>query len=560
MKFNIPRKTEALLIIIAAVPFLYNLVAPILMGADHVYRIHDFLDSVGPMSVLISQSALYVFNPESIVSGIFIEQPRAFFGSPFNFGVNVTYHFGVLNGLVINNLIIRLTALVSMFLLLRRWHPLDRERAFVLSVSLLFAALPTFIPSGLSFMSIPAFILIEQLVAEKGMKVRYVFISIWLCSYSFLFHIGMFVILIFFVMALYRTFYLKKFHPSSYTWLLILCLTYTLLEYQLFYVQLSETDILSHRIDRLTNSENALNFFGLLGMSFIKIFEGNYHASYYPGWLILGFAFIISFFRFRGTQLLVNRLNILLLSMCMIGVVSTFFDTRMLLRVKEFIPILNVINFGRIDYALSALVFIVLGESMFGFMHFRIPVWLKHSIIFGIVAGISIWAVNYSREFVASNGHDAPSFRDYFLNDSFDELRLFLKSDIDFSESAGILNLGINPVICQFHGIPTIGGYGNSYPLEHKRMFQRLVQPSIDRNQFWGAQLKAWGNRCYLPFSTIRTVESIDEVVNLAVMRKMDIKYILSRKIFKEQAGVRLVNSYFGKEEYWGVCYLYSVQ
>ena len=80
MKFNIPRKTEALLIIIAAVPFLYNLVAPILMGADHVYRIHDFLDSVGPMSVLISQSALYVFNPESIVSGIFIEQPRAFFG------------------------------------------------------------------------------------------------------------------------------------------------------------------------------------------------------------------------------------------------------------------------------------------------------------------------------------------------------------------------------------------------------------------------------------------------------------------------------------------------
>ena len=112
-------------------------------------------------------------------------------------------------------------------------------------------------------------------------------------------------------------------------------------------------------------------------MSFIKIFEGNYHASYYPGWLILGFAFIISFFRFRGTQLLVNRLNILLLSMCMIGVVSTFFDTRMLLRVKEFIPILNVINFGRIDYALSALVFIVLGESMFGFMHFRIPVWFK---------------------------------------------------------------------------------------------------------------------------------------------------------------------------------------
>ena len=72
--------------------------------------------------------------------------------------------------------------------------------------------------------------------------------------------------------------------------------------------------------------------------------------------------------------------------------------------------------------------------------------------------------------------------------------------------------------------------------------------------------MKAWGNRCYLPFSTIRTVESIDEVVNLAVMRKMDIKYILSRKIFKEQAGVRLVNSYFGKEEYWGVCYLYSVQ
>ena len=190
------------------------------MGADHVYRIHDFLDSVGPMSVLISQSALYVFNPESIVSGIFIEQPRAFFGSPFNFGVNVTYHFGVLNGLVINNLIIRLTALVSMFLLLRRWHPLDRERAFVLSVSLLFAALPTFIPSGLSFMSIPAFILIEQLVAEKGMKVRYVFISIWLCSYSFLFHIGMFVILIFFVMALYRTFYLKKF-SSKFLYLAI---------------------------------------------------------------------------------------------------------------------------------------------------------------------------------------------------------------------------------------------------------------------------------------------------------------------------------------------------
>lgn len=122
------------------------------------------------------------------------------------------------------------------------------------------------------------------------------------------------------------------------------------------------------------------------------------------------------------------------------------------------------------------------------------------------------------------------SFRFYFQNQAAEEVR----TSIQQNEPFRVALMGtFHPAYMQSHGLGTVGGYINIYPLRYKHFWAVVIEESAEGTP-WRNYFMDLGNRVYLfskyPEGGERASFEFDEVkFNLNLLRLANVKYLFSQ-------------------------------
>lgn len=136
------------------------------------------------------------------------------------------------------------------------------------------------------------------------------------------------------------------------------------------------------------------------------------------------------------------------------------------------------------------------------------------------------------------DGNHEWTWKEYFSEDLFSEI----KQSIEYDGSWAVA-YGIEPAVLQYNGIKTLDGYYSNYSLEYHDLFQKMIQPELDVDEYHANYWEtSSGVRAYLwspewEFITKKDfeLEYAKLYINIETFREMEGKYIFSR--------VKIINS-----------------
>lgn len=127
-----------------------------------------------------------------------------------------------------------------------------------------------------------------------------------------------------------------------------------------------------------------------------------------------------------------------------------------------------------------------------------------------------------------------------------------------------IVHIGMNPTPALMHGFYTVDGYANSYPLEYKHEFRRVMEKELEKDSVSEIYYDLWGSRCYLFNSQTgtsymngknRNVQYENLEYDWNALKDLGCDYIFScgEIVDYEKSGLRLVGDYESDTSYWHV-------
>lgn len=136
-------------------------------------------------------------------------------------------------------------------------------------------------------------------------------------------------------------------------------------------------------------------------------------------------------------------------------------------------------------------------------------------------------------------------------------------------ESYRIAHIGMNPTPALAYGFYTIDGYANSYELEYKHQFRKIMQAELDSAPIVASYFDDWGSRCYLFSSQSGTAFMLGKNANVKfeklrfdwnAMKEMGAGYIFSAGEIVDYAsqGLEYMGYFSSDTSYWGI-YLYKL-
>lgn len=504
-------------------------------------RLQDDVDGAFSSRHLIINSGEF-FNPDpaSTVQGSMNGIPRAIwprFTDPFHL---LMYVFGTLNGYALTFLILRLIGFLGIYLLGRDYT--DKENPFqmtiIVAVAVAFATLP-FNPSyGLTVSGVPlAFWAFFNLMHRRKMLWSHLYFFIFAFT-SFFVLVGFHICLIFGLIVLFYSIKQKRIDYVMFGNVLILGIWFILADYMLFYLHLCVDDYESSR--QVFSKELGLNWKGVIGTSFMYLFNGEYNASNYFGAFLLP-VFIYGMYlsyKLKIDARVKHFLKLFLLLFLGSGIIAALLDWKGMKLVYDNIPLFNFFNFKRFITLLPGLFFmLVLFLSVvvfrFGKMNF------KYALL-GIFFTFFIfnWRGNISRLKSSFNcngwhidGESLITFNEFMNVNQYKEIKSSIPNETN------VINFGISPAPCKYNGIKVLDDYQGDYPLTYKQDFRKIIAKEIEKSQKLKDAFDGWGSKCYL-YSANQLEGKLSArngfpletnlEINTVQLKKMNCSYILS--------------------------------
>ena len=130
------------------------------------------------------------------------------------------------------------------------------------------------------------------------------------------------------------------------------------------------------------------------------------------------------------------------------------------------------------------------------------------------------------------DGNHEWTWKEYYSEELFKKVIKEIKYDGSWSVA-----YGFEPSVLQYNGIKTLDGYFSNYSLEYHDLFQRLIQPELDGDeyhaQYWntssGMRAYVWGPYWDFLLPKETDIESADIYINPEVFREMGGSYVFSR-------------------------------
>jgi len=572
------------------------LIPRMILGQDSYVTINDNLDSEIIWRLILKESGLgFAFKGEiaQVMNGL----PRQFMISGYNIVFWLFLIFKPFTAYVINEIIVHLIAYISMYILLKNHCILKKEDEFiVMGVSICFSFLPFLSIYGISIAAQPLVYHIFLNFTKRIGKIHEYMILLIYSLYSSLVLSGFFLIVLLIIFFLFLIIKERRINKSFLAGILLISISYLIIEYNLLNLLIINKDLVSHRIERNIHFvETGSNECYSLKYAFnfiLKQFIWGHRYS--PSlhffiliivfWsLILSVGYIkksIRFTKYAFAQI------IIIVTIFLISVFWGIYYWKGLIPLKKAIPLLAQLNLQRFHWLQPTLWYILFGLSLFVINYKRkskivskilISLVLIYILNNGLKEGFyNELKVNYQILLNLVDNEKIITYREFVAENQFKEIAEFIgKPQTEYR----VGSIGIHPSIAQFNNFYTIDGYQNNYPLQYKHKFRKIIAKELKKTKRWQKAFDYWGNRCYLISSEVeceyssffkrfidfeRTKEQDLKIRNLELnteeLLEFGCKYIIStyKIINAKDSALNLVSIFEDDESAWKI-YLYRL-
>lgn len=597
-KYEIP--LLQLLSAIVLLVYFYDLFA---LGENASLRIHDFLDSIFGLMLLLVKSGAMFADSDTVIPEVLGGLPRFSLAGEYNFNLLLLSQFSPFTAFVINEIIMHLTAFIGMLLLSRHFiisTDTPNKNLINYAVALMFSLLPFWPAGGLSIAGQPLAFFAFLKIKEQSDTFVHWLIIIFIPFYSSFVLSFFFVLTVLSFWVLYDAIAHRTLHLRLLAAIFLMTILYLGIEYRLVFSMLMNHDFVSHRTafammhdELLTAYRNAhfmlldghinmqnMQFLYILPLLTISLIAFAFDLKR-PFNVIFSLLFYVSFFTASFTGLWSQLLTLkyfpagiffLLLYMTYIRkgafyflfllIVVTaflygFWSTQAFAGLAEQFSIIKSFNFSRFYFLHSLLWFVLAGLALEKLSRmFRLfPLFLLVFLIAQINYTFIIRNFDYPQR-------DKISFHQFFDPKLFKALQEYIGKA---PKSYRVGSVGLHPSITLFNGFSTIDGYLSNYPLKYKQRFRRAIIGELNKNENIRRSFDEWGNACYL-FSAeigVNVGYNHDTVIhdldlNITALRDLNASYILSAYPISNAHGLNFEKTFIRPESYWTI-YLYRI-
>ena len=449
-------KTENKCLMVSIAVFLLFYL-PFLFGGDHTYiRIHDNLDSE---AVYDATLGTFYFHPAEarhmLLGGV--EPPYLLERLTFPLSlVNVIPNKFLAYAL--NDLIVRLTAMIGMFYLAYR---ISGDRTAALLAGLLFSLSLSLTVLGLTIAGDPAVVYLAQNAAVGRATRRHYFLLLLLGWNSSLVKGGIFLLIL--LPSIRRLLFGK----AAHNWL-------TACGFYALGLILGSAGLLYAVLSRVPLNRDTFAIPGNAPLETVTAFFENqfspitwqfFHVS--APLVFVYVAILISFVVTRNAKIgaLILLIVVINLFYCVVH-----FDPVAHLRI-HFGGLINTFQFDRFFFLDSFLIISTWVVAMRAASS-----WLRRVLIIAVTAQLA-WtfalATHIHTPVTRLLGRQAlPSFNEYYKQGDYREIRNVIGN-------ADVISVGLDPMAALMSGISTLDGYYNAYPLGYKPRFRAVIAKQL---------------------------------------------------------------------------------
>jgi hypothetical protein len=577
------RQDKKKLLILGVVFVLLSWAPYLVRGPNTHVKIFDNLDCHIPHTKVLAESGkAFSLNPNTKLDNFLNGIALSGVDSGFNVLTWLFMIFPPFTAYALNDLLVRLVAVLGMVLLLRKYIIKPGQEGhhwIIIGAAVCFALLPFYPAGGISIAGIPlllySFLNIRSQEGKPGD-----FLAIFIFPfYSKLALAGLFIAIALFFLLIIDWVRNKKINLPYLGGLALLTFIYCFTHFHLLYSFLSP-GFVSYRAEISTggvSTAKALKF-TIDNFIFDRVNVVGAQHMFVIGAAAL--AIVVSIVKKVNARLMKGLIAVALLTSFIWG----FKYWTGIIPLREKLQFLNAFDLSRfywfnplLWYLIFALALLIISKIKFG----------KAIAFIFIIGQLLYMFMNYNWEiryllgirtsFAGSPRTYSLTYKEFYSEALFEEIHQYInKPKADYR----VISLGIPPAISQYNGFYTLDIYTDIYTLEYKHQFRKIIEKELTKNARVKRIFDENGKRCYLFVSDLHGVRGGAGLVfsrgitkdegqrlkiknmelNTAALREMGGQYIFSAVeiINHKENNLKFEKAFKSSESPWRI-YLYRV-
>lgn len=525
---------------------------PILSDGNPYWIIHDFIEEVFVRYKVFSDSHSYweMYSGEAVLEGF----------DTSNIITSTIYYFiPSIIGIILNDIIVRMIAFCGVFMLVRNLH-CDKSNIIAFITAIVFAYIPFYSNYGLSSAGIPLLLWsFHNLYYKERIIISYIVI-IFFALFSQLVLSGWTICIILALIILIVSIREKRFSKELFIGLVFLSATYLITNMPLLLYYFNNSGVISHRTEFAQNE----SILSIIKNSSLLFFRTQYHTGtmFTLPIAIISLVLILN----RNNNMELKELKVLFILICAIVLWFSFIH---LCNTKLSVPsICKQFQFDRFYFLLPTLWILLLAFSMGTIWRTLKGRIISVAVCFLIFCGNGLMNKEYTflaKKYVLHKQTE-PTYRQFFDEELFAQIDSYIAKP---KNNYKVASIGMYPSVAQYNGFNCIDGYWNTYPLEYKHEFRKIIAEELEKNEQIKSYFDNWGSRCYVFSSELGQKYLYDkncgmEIQSLAVntqqMLDMNCQYVFSAVpvLNYEELGWKFEKSFTTNDSWWNI-YLYKL-
>jgi hypothetical protein len=475
-------------------------------GQDIHVKIFDNLDSHIPHSKVLAEGGkAFSLSPDTRLDNFLNGIALSGVDSGYNVLTWLFMLFPPFAAYALNDLLMRLAALLGMILLLKRHVIKDSDNHFfvIAGAALCFSLLPFYPAGGLSIAGIPLLLYSFLNILEGKWKPSDFIIIFVFPFYSKLALAGLFIAVALTVVFVVDWVRQKKINLAYLGGLALLTVTYMFTQFHLVYSFLAP-DFTSFREE-----------ISMLAVPAGTAFKNTIHNFLFDRVNVTGAqnVFVIAAAALAVGIVIVKKIKVKLLAASVFAVLVTSFMWGFkywagIMPLREKFQLVNAFDFSRfywfnpfLWYVIFALSLLVIARTI-KFGKVVASAFIVFQVLFMLV-GYN-WGFRYPLGFRTSIAGSALtyslSYREFYSQDLFAEIDRYInKPKADYR----VISLGIHPGISQYNGFYTLDIYTDVYSLEYKHKFRRIIEKELAKSDVIKLGFDTNAKRCFILVSEL---------------------------------------------------------
>ena len=445
----------------------------------------------------------------------------------------------------------------------------------VVLFSFIYGLLPLYPAFSFSFASLPLLVFIIRRLKNSGNKIYYLLAFLY-PTLSYFTFFGPFILGYIFIYFIYLWVKEKKINLRIFTAMLLMSVSYILIEYRLFALifgsgQATIRDTMV--IDDLSASEIISSIFNVFVNNIFHC-EDLHRVVVLPLFVISFIAINLGYIRRKELKnALKDPFNLVFLFIVANCIVYGLYNNHAVRTLFEtLVPPLKGWQFNRTIFfnpllwyveALIAMIrlsdYITFNESKKSRLNAVLPFVPKTVTILVLLSVIGTQSLYndffntcYVNTWETLKGQKSEtlSYGDFFSTELFEKI----KKDIGYNGEYSVA-YGFHPAVLSYNEIATLDGCLSYYYQSYKDLFRNVIAPSLSeseeaRNYYddWGARAYIFSGSDYGIWNPVRTVDVEDKrlLIDRSAFEKLNGKYVFSRIEISngDEAGFKLIGKY----------------